>query len=680
MPNVRNSPALFIALVLLATHAASAGVAADAPPWLVLLVACTGAATGIYGMLSLAGRHALILTCCAFLPVSAAGFLRLHAHHRALFGHVANEPETPFRGEISVVQVLKDSPAWLVMKCRDRTLSADDGTRYPDRYLLLRVHQPNGLACLPGDILEIDGRMEAIAGPMNPKGWDMRAYYTSLGMRMAMVVRPADIMLTDRRVNSFLRYPAIWQRFLSKRISESISPPSAQLTNALAWGDRADMSPEIREAFAGAGAMHVLSVSGMHVAMVFSVLRLFLGAPERGRPLWRGVRLALYCGAISLYVMVSGASAAAVRSGLMIMVFLGGKSLMRETPAWNFLGLAAAIQWWIDPLVADQLGFQLSFLAMAGIMLYTRPFHQVMPFRTKWMQWISSVTSMSLAAQVFLLPLLLRHFHQFPLTFILSSLVAVPAGYVVIFGAIGCLALAVVGLPAPWAWVDKSVDLFIDCMAWLAGMNPSMHAAFPAFAMWTGLAAVVSLTLHALYGLWAARWLALGVGSICLLSLAAHRIVQWERSELVIYHTFDGFLLDIFDAGTVSTLGTVDPDKEAFASGGYRGWKDVRSIHPLSANSGPDSLSSNTVVGCAGVGLLVWTGQSDIPDVPFNSVLILSPGDRCVLENMLLTHVPDVILPASLKRKERQMVERILERIHIPFHDIARQGAFTLRL
>jgi competence protein ComEC len=680
MPHVRNSPALFLALVLLATHATTAGYATRAPDWLILVAAAIGVMAGLAGMLSFAGRHIAILTYIAWIPVTTAGFIRVHVHHHTLFGDAATAPDTRFSGEISVVQVLKDSPAWLVMKCRDRTLSAQDGAHYPDRFLLLRVYQPNGLTCLPGDVLSINGRAEAIAGPMNPKGWDMRAYYTSLGMRLAMFARPADIVVTGRRIRSFLRYPALWQRSLSQRISESISPASAQLTNALAWGDRAEMSPEIREAFAGAGAMHVLSVSGMHVAMVFSALRLVLGAPERGRPWWRGLRLALYCSAISMYVLVSGASAAAVRSGLMIMVFLGGKSLMRETPAWNFLGLAAAIQWWIDPLVADQLGFQLSFLAMAGIMLYTRPFQILIPNRTKWMQWIGSVTAMSLAAQVFLLPLLLRHFHQFPLTFILSSMVAIPAGYVVIFGAIGCLVLAAIGLPAPWLWFDKSVQLFIDSMAWLAGMNPSMHVAFPAFAMWTGLAAVVLVTLRWLYGLRSARWLALASGILCLLSLAAHRIVQWERAELVIYHTFDGFLLDIFSSGNVNTLGTIDQGRAAFASGGYRGWKDVRSIMPMEADRGPDSSWANIVVTCAGTRLLIWMGQPEIPDADFDKVLILSPGDRCTLENMLLTYTPEVILPASLKRKERLTVERVLERIPLQLHDIARMGAYTLRL
>jgi hypothetical protein len=148
----------------------------------------------------------------------------------------------------------------------------------------------------------------------------------------------------------------------------------------------------------------------------------------------------------------------------------------------------------------------------------------------------------------------------------------------------------------------------------------------------------------------------------------------------VIYHTFDGFLLDIFSAGNASTLGTLDPGRAAFASGGYRAWKDVSSIMPLAADCGPDSLSSNIVVACSGARLLVWTGRGEIPDAPFDKVLVLSPGERCALENMLLTYAPHVILAASLRRKERLMVERILDRIPLPFHDIARQGAYTLRL
>jgi len=454
----------------------------------------------------------------------------------------------------------------------------------------------------------------------------------------------------------------------------------AQLTNALVWGDRSDLDAGIRDAFAGAGAMHVLSVSGMHVAMVYTGLLLLLGDPVRASGWRKWIRYTLGAIAITAYVLVTGAPPAAVRAGLMIILYQLGRVLDRESQSLNLLGLAALVQWWIDPDVASRLGFQLSFLAMAGLLLYTRPIQRLLPVRNRILHAAWSITALSLAAQVFILPLLLYHFHQFPLTFLLSSFVAIPAGYAVIFGAIGNLLLSMLGWDFAWPWLDWIAHAVIGSMDYLAGLNPSMHAAFPCTAMVAAYGAVLFLSLAWLYSKPLSLRMTTACLIACILSLAAHRTVQWERDEVIVYHMRRGWLCDWFRAGEVMTFRDegIDLSGERLAAAGYRSFKDIRDRQYMSKAHPPSDIpAANSLLAITGYPILVWpAGSATESSVQPAAILVTDLGDYCGLENHLLSLDPEILLAACLPNREKRIVQRMLERIGKHAYDIGEQGAF----
>ena len=107
---------------------------------------------------------------------------------------------------------------------------------------------------------------------------------------------------------------ARWQATLCHSIEQHTSLEVAQMTNALVFGERSAMDDEIRDAFANSGAMHVLSVSGMHMAIIYSMLYVILGAPGGGSLSRRLIRLSLYTISIIIYVGLTGASPAVLRA------------------------------------------------------------------------------------------------------------------------------------------------------------------------------------------------------------------------------------------------------------------------------------------------------------------------------------------------------------------------------
>jgi competence protein ComEC len=149
-------------------------------------------------------------------------------------------------------------------------------------------------------------------------------------------------------------------------------------------------------------------------------------------------------------------------------------------PTW----ICCFMMLWLNPYVIQNIGFQLSFLAIAGILLFAKPIIRSLSFKSKILHWTWEIVSLSLAAQVFIVPILLRQFHQFPLTFIISSIVAIPAGYLIIVGALVNVLLSFLGLDFLWIPLDLTTHYFIKSMQWMAGLNPAMNYSMTPAAGW----------------------------------------------------------------------------------------------------------------------------------------------------------------------------------------------------
>ena len=212
------------------------------------------------------------------------------------------------------------------------------------------------------------------------------------------------------------------------------SPRVAPFLGSLTTGDVEDRM--LRYEFGRVGLQHILAISGFHFGILIAFfsfcLQLFLS---------RAWRIGILFIAVNAYFLFVGSSPAVERSWLTALFFLVSQWINRPSSGLNLLGCAACIEIVSDPFASGNIGFQLSFLSCAGILLFYTFFEQqlkaVFPKRT-WAQ-IQSLTifsrhgylfsnffrgaaSLTLAVNVLLLPLLLFHFHQFPLLGLLYNL------------------------------------------------------------------------------------------------------------------------------------------------------------------------------------------------------------------------------------------------------------------
>jgi competence protein ComEC len=241
-----------------------------------------------------------------------------------------------------------------------------------------------------------------------------------------------------------------------------LSGNSLALASAMSIGYRDKLDKIVESDFRSAGITHILSVSGLHVAVIYSlfqILLFFLGFNEKHKKIRQLlIILLLWC-----YAFVTGLSPSVIRSVLMFsMISLGG-CLEKKSSTLNTIFFSAFILLLWKPLFIYDVGFELSYCAVLGIVIGYPKVRDLYEPKSKLLKYIRDLLIISLVAQLATLPLTVYYFGQFPNYFLLSNLVAVPLSSLLIFISAGCLLLfyvPYVSVALSWC-LNKCVCLFL---------------------------------------------------------------------------------------------------------------------------------------------------------------------------------------------------------------------------
>ena len=267
-----------------------------------------------------------------------------------------------------------------------------------------------------------------------------------------------------------------------RRVIDSILYPSettGPLVKALLTGDKSDLPKEITGIFRDSGAAHILALSGLHLGVLYLILTRLtipLGNSRRAR----GLRYSLIIGAALFYSIMTGAAPSIIRAFLFITINETAKLLGRKRDPVKVLLAALTIQLALKPDVISSVGFQLSYMAMAGIFLlyptleriYPAPsgtkLSRFNPFRKIW-----NAAMLSISCQVFTGPIAWHYFHTFPKYFILTNLIALPLTSAIMTLSVATIALSYFGI-CPETLVilnDHAMQALVFCLKVISGMD-----------------------------------------------------------------------------------------------------------------------------------------------------------------------------------------------------------------
>ncbi|MEA3295679.1 MAG: ComEC/Rec2 family competence protein [Patescibacteria group bacterium] len=213
-------------------------------------------------------------------------------------------------------------------------------------------------------------------------------------------------------------------------IEQNLFPPQSLILGSIILGDKARISEQWKQKLNITGLRHITCISGMHIgilAIVLTLLALSLG-------LWRAQAFYFTAVLLSLFIIMTGFQTSAIRAGIMVGIFLFAQKIGRIRTAHRALIFAGVLMLIHNPLLLkSDIGFQLSFLAVLGI-IYLTPFFENC-FKFISIKFLRNILSASLSAQIFTLPILIYNFGYISIVGVFTNMLVIPVlPFILIFG------------------------------------------------------------------------------------------------------------------------------------------------------------------------------------------------------------------------------------------------------
>ena len=297
-----------------------------------------------------------------------------------------------------------------------------------------------------GDVIAFPAPVPATKGPLNPEEFDYGGYLARKGITGQLYLNDGDwVELHQNEANPIYAFSYHFRDILLASLQRcGLHGDEFGVAAAILLGYDEDLSAEMRERYVAAGSMHILCVSGLHVGIIYLLASTLLGFLNRKR--WQKVlKHFLLLALIWFYALIAGLSPSIVRASLMISFVLFGEMLHRKGAIINSVAASAFLLLLFDPAVLFNMGFQLSYAAVVGIVVLQKPIYGLLYFKNKLLDKAWEITAVALAAQFATLPFTLYYFGRFSVYFWLSNLIMTPVSFVVIIA--GMLLLMVSWIP-----------------------------------------------------------------------------------------------------------------------------------------------------------------------------------------------------------------------------------------
>ncbi len=295
-----------------------------------------------------------------------------------------------------------------------------------------------------GDELKITGKLQT---PPVFEDFNYKNYLIKDGI-YSVIYYPKVEIIARGKASAIYAKILDFKDKLRKNIYQELSFPQSSILAGMILGDKAGIPRDLKDKLNITGLSHIIAISGMNIAILLAILMPLL----LGLGLWRSQAFYFSIILISFYIILIGLQASAVRAGIMGGFFLLGQKLGRKSISTRALIFSAAVMLTINPfLLFYDIGFQLSFLATLGL-IYLAPFFQDLLRFIPQEKFINlrEILSLTFAAQIFTLPILIYNFGRISLVAPLTNILILPiVSLLMIFGALLAL-LGVIWQSLAW--------------------------------------------------------------------------------------------------------------------------------------------------------------------------------------------------------------------------------------
>ena len=314
-----------------------------------------------------------------------------------------------------------------------RVYKADQPMPKPILSSYVYIKKTDSSTIVPGDVLLSITLPQPLKNNANPGAFDFFTYSNRNGIGFTMMLEgPSQyIKMSESASGSKDWTYSVREKILAIIKNNINNKQNAGLAEAMLIGYREDLDKELLNAYTNTGVVHIIAISGLHLGLIFMLMDLFIrSVAGRKKATWAGLFISLPL--LWSFAILTGSSASVIRSAIMFSFIIIGNAIGRKSNGMNsLLGSACMLLLW-NPDLRFDLGFQLSYAAVASILLFDQGIKKMVFFKNKAALYLWSMVSITLAAQVLTTPIVIANFHRFPTLFLFTNLVAVPLSSLVL--------------------------------------------------------------------------------------------------------------------------------------------------------------------------------------------------------------------------------------------------------
>ena len=417
----------------------------------------------------------------------------------------------------------------------------------------------NDLKIRFGDRIVLKAVLKAIKPPKNPADFNYKRFLKYQNITHSAFIKRDQVTLVGQSNQGVFYWANKIQSHGSGIISKFIDDKDARsIVHALVFGKKDTLENQLKSAYANAGVIHILAVSGLHVGIIYSILLFLFSFFEQRKSKWLFLIISLFT--LWSFAFITGLSPSVCRAATMFSFIIVAEFSKRQTNIYNTLAASAFLILCFNPYLIMSVGFQLSYFAVLGIVYLYPKLYPVLSFDGFVADKIWKLMCVSLAAQFAVLPLSVYYFNQVPTYFLFANLVMIPAAFVIL--SLGLFLLLIHPLDYLAEFFGKILEILMVCLNEFVYLMSALPVSI------IGGLYINTLQLFLLIALIAAvlaffklKKLPLVVMAILLLLAFQavyfnRKISNYDRKELVYFSLNKSGVLTFLDQNSVYTIRT----------------------------------------------------------------------------------------------------------------------------
>ncbi len=445
-----------------------------------------------------------------------------------------------------------------------------------------------------GDEIFFIKNLQQIKNSGNPGAFDYQRYAAYHQIFNNIYLKKNDwVLLREKNINLFQKFLFTSRENILNILQKNMQGHDDQLAiaEALLIGYTQDLDKDLVQAYSNTGVVHIIAISGMHLGLIYVMLLwIFIRIPVIKKS--KFIKIIFILSGLWLFALLTGGGASIMRAAVMFTFLVIGESFGRKKSSYNSLAASALFLLCYNPSFLWDVGFQLSYLALLGILIFQKPVYHLFFVKNKKLNKIWELMSVTLAAQILTFPVCLYYFHQFPTVFLLTNIILVPLSSVILFVEIFLITFSWIPL------VGTYVGKLTWGLVWLMNKIILWFNNLP-YSLWDRISSTLlsTLILYA-FVLCAAYWLlhknkpALRWSLFMLLAFSfLTAYYSWQTNhqhKLIVYNVPHHQSIDFIKGNNFQFVG----DSDLLESGMLQNFHLKPGRIALQANYRADSLSS----------------------------------------------------------------------------------------